>query len=302
MFSSVLKEVTGVLDRHFLMNAFFPSLVFWALLSGVWVIEHGDVAGTVQSWDAQGDAIKALQVVGLVAWIMFSASVLASQWNAILRVYEGYWDYPLLGRLGHLGRRWHQSRLANLAADNHYEAIYLGYPLPTQPDAVMPTRLGNILRNAELYPADRYGANAVLIWPRLYNLFPERFIETIAGARSGLDFLLVVSSLSALFALMTGVYLIWAGAEWWFFLVCFWGGAAVAWVAYQGALGNAFLYAQQIKAAFDLYRNDLLKQMRLNLPDNSTAEPTRWAEVTEFLYGNVRPQPAWQYEEIKDEP
>ena len=42
--------------------------------------------------------------------------------------------------------------------------------MPSQPDQVMPTALGNVLRNAELHPRDRYGIDAVLTWPRLYPL------------------------------------------------------------------------------------------------------------------------------------
>lgn len=50
------------------------------------------------------------------------------------------------------------------------------------------------------------------------------------------------------------------------------GGMLVAWFAYEAALGSARLYAQQVKAAFDLYRNELLIQMRLPLPTNPKEE------------------------------
>jgi hypothetical protein len=160
----------------------------------------------------------------------------------------------------------------------------------------MPTRLGNMLKNAELYPKDRYKIDAVLIWPRLYNLFPERFVQTIAGARSALDFMLVLSALGGAFALLSGCYLLIVGATWWLFLICFWGGLLFAWLAYQGALGSALLYAQQIKIGFDLYRNELLKQMRLPLPATPDEEETWWYEIGQFLYRNLREKPAlWAY-------
>jgi hypothetical protein len=301
MFSTVLKEVTGVLDRRFLMNAFFPSLIFWALLIVVLASGGGNIAVAVQAWDDQGVTLKTLEVVGFIAWVTFFAGILSSQLTAILRFYEGYWEFPLGRYLQTVGQKWHQARLAKFSAElntnpDRYESIYLGYPLPTQPNQVMPTRLGNILKNAELYPIDRYQIDAVLFWPRLYNVLPKHFIQTITEARSALDFMLVISSLGGAFALLAGVCLLITGAPWWLFLVCFWGGLAVAWLAYQSALGSAVLYAQQIKAAFDLYRNELLKQMHLPLPATPDKEEIRWHEIGQFLYRNLREIPElWDY-------
>ncbi len=115
---------------------------------------------------------------------------------------------------------------------------------------------------------DRYDIDAVLIWPRLYNLLPERIITSIADAHGDLDFMLVISSLMGVFAIFgTGSLLI-IGAPIWLILVCLLGGLLVSWLAYKGSLGYAIIYAQQIKSTFDLYRNELLRQMHLPLPAN----------------------------------
>lgn len=169
-----------------------------------------------------------------------------------------------------------------------YETIYRCFPLPTQPEKVMPTRLGNILRNAELYSYDRYNIDAVIMWSRLYNLFPERFIETIAEAKSSLDFMLVVSTLSSIFALFTGVYLVIVKASGLLFITCFCGGLFLAWLTYRSAIASALLYAQQIKAGFDLYRHELLKQMHLELPKTLSEEAELWNEIGQLLYRNNR--------------
>jgi hypothetical protein len=150
----------------------------------------------------------------------------------------------------------------------------------------MPTRLGNILKNAERYPLDRYEIDAVLIWPRLYNLFPEPFIQSIGEAKSSLDFMLVVSTLSSIFAIVTGVYLVIVKASGWVFLVCFWGGLFLSWLAYKAALGSALIYAQQIKAGFDLYRHEFLKQMRLELPKTPIEEMKLWNNICQLLYSS----------------
>ncbi|NMF66134.1 hypothetical protein DP113_05615 [Brasilonema octagenarum UFV-E1] len=339
MLNDVLKEVPGLLGRRFLMNAFFPSFLFWGLIIVVASAGQADFVNVLKEWNQLDITLKALQIVGFFSCVTVFSIILSNNFNTILRFYEGYWNFPLGRLLENNRRRWYQSHLRKLDFDNHkkeldeeidkikqelkkntsqqqkklrleeqlkkleeqlkklqhqdnsgklYETIYLYYPLPTQPEQVMPTRLGNILRNAELYSRDRYDIDAVLIWPRLYNLFPGHFIETIAEAKSSLDFMLVVSALSSIFALFSGIYLVIVKASGLLFLTCFWGGLFLAWLTYQSALGSALLYAQQIKAGFDLYRHELLKQMRLELPNTPLEEPELWEKIGQLLYHNIR--------------
>ncbi|MCC3499428.1 MAG: hypothetical protein JGK03_15350 [Microcoleus sp. PH2017_25_DOB_D_A] len=362
MFNDVLKEVTGVLDRRFLLNAFFPSLTFWGLLVVVAFAGAGwDLVKVAQIWNQQDVTFKTLQIVGCLSWVTFFSGILTSQLTAIVRFYEGYWNFPLSRRLAAIGKSWHQDRLKELDFDiqmkeitdklqqvqtqlepvnqalSHnslqpsnspqhlaqlqkqqaqlrkqetrlekrqaqlqqnlaslYNCIYLYYPLPTQSEKVMPTSLGNILKNAELYSFERYELDAVLIWPRLYNLLPDRFIQTLAEAKSSLDFMLVISTLGGIFALLSGAYLLTIQSSGWLFLLCFWGGLLVGWLAYRGALGSTIIYAELIKAGFDLYRNELLKQMRLPLPKTPTEEIKQWDEIRQFLYSS-NTQVTWQY-------
>ena len=355
MLNDILKEAPGLLGRRFIINAAFPSLIFWGLIIIVAIAGHGDVFEAFKKWTQLDNTFKTLQIIGFISWVILFSIILSSQLNTILRFYEGYWNFPLGKYLANNRKKWHQVRLRRLDFDElnriisaeldeidkalqqtslqasnpvqqqtllqkfkaqlnqkklhkerkrlvqkqaelqqqHnqgklYENIYLYYPLPTQPQEVMPTRLGNILKNAERYPFDRYEIHAVLIWPRLYNLFSERFIRTMAEARSSLDFMLVVSTLSSIFAIGTGTYLVIVKASGWIFLLCFWGGLFLAWLAYKAALVNALLYAQQIKTGFDLYRNELLKQMRIELPQNPSEEIKIWDKVNQLLYsGNT---------------
>jgi hypothetical protein len=389
MFNDVIKEVTGLLERRFLLNAFFPSLIFWGLLIIVAFAGTGwDLSRIVQIWNQQDITFKTIQIVGFLSWVMFFSGILNSQSNAIVRFYEGYCNFPLLSYLisglARVGKQWHQTQLealdgkqqmqvlaqrmkkvnqnrqqfeADLNSVNTQqhsspsglqpseidwifnqldklfkkiqrillekkcqqqrkkleklnqqvpqlqakqrtldESIYLFYPQPSDARKVMPTRLGNILKNSELYSFYQYHIDAVLIWPRLYNLLPERFLQTIAQAKSSLDFDLVISALSGVFGLLSGGYLLIVKAPGWFFLLCFWGGLLVAYFAYESALSSALLYAQQIKAAYDLYRNELLKQMRLPLPKTHLEELKQWEAVCQFLYIGDNP-PSRQYQD-----
>ncbi len=287
MFNDALKEVTGLLDRRFLLNVFFPCLVFCGLLMVVGVVGSGeDLLKIAAAWSKQEAGVQILQVVGFLSIITVFSGIIDSQLPAIIRFYEGY---SLLPRLATTGKDFHKKRLQQLGKE---EAKYYGYlqsyyPSHYQPKQVMPTQFGNILKNSERYPSDRYGLDSVVVWSRLYHLFPDRFIQIIAEAKGSVDFMLVISTLSGIFALISGGYLLIVKASGWLFLLCFWGGLAVAWLAYRGALASAVLYAQQIKTGFDLYRHELFKQMHLKLPHNLKDEKEQWKKVDQFLYQNL---------------
>lgn len=298
---NIFKEVTGVIDRRFFTVTLFPSLLFWGLLIALVVASHWNLYTAVKSWNEQEDIFKILQILGFIVWVTFFAIILSSLLNKILRFYEGYWNFPLGRYIQAIGKKRHQANLKRLEKEldkypDRYEKISLLYPLPIQYEQVMPTRLGNIMKNAELYPLDRYNIYSVIIWPRLYNLLPERFLQTIATARAALDFMLVMSMLSGAFAILVGGYLLIIGATWQLFLSSFLGGLLVAWLTYQSALSNAMVYAQQFKATFDLYRNELLKQMHLPLPRTPNDEKILWLEVSLFLYKNIKEKSElWTY-------
>ncbi|MEW6494541.1 MAG: hypothetical protein AB1589_18790 [Cyanobacteriota bacterium] len=300
MFSAALDKATSLFERRFLINAFFPSFIFCALSVVVAIAGQGNLGNAANAWNQQNTAFQITTIVGFISLVTFFSGILASQITTIVRLYEGYWNFPLSRYLKDISKSWYQDHLNELGErldknpkDPCYEEIYLNYPPPTRLEQVMPTRFGNILKNAELYPLLRYQIDSVLIWPRLYNLFPERFILTLAEARSSFEFMLIISFLGGAFALLSGIYLTLVGATWWLFLLCFWGGLLVAWFAYEAALGSARLYAQQVKAAFDLYRNELLNQMRLPLPTDLKEERAQWKQIGQFLYSNL--PGSWKY-------
>ena len=296
MFNDVLKEVTGLLDRRFLLNVFFPCLVFCGLLIAVVIVgTGGDLIKIAEVWIKQGVKVQILQIVGFLSLLTVFSEIVDSQLPNIFRFYEGYSPLMNCCHLKNVGIKFHQSHFKQLrktpeAEKENYNYLSLYYPSHYDPEKaikiIMPTQFGNILKNAESYPSDRYGLDAVVIWSRLYPLFPERFIQIVGEAKGTVDFMLVISSLSGIFALISGIYLVIIKASGWLFLLCFWGGLGLAWLAYRGALASAVVYAQQIKTGFDLYRQELLKQMHLKLPTNLKNEKEQWEEVRRFLYQN----------------
>jgi len=351
MFDEVLKEVTGIVSSRFLLNAFFPCLFFWGLLGTVVAVSSGwETTQLILVWNQQDTTLKAVQIIGFITLVTFSASVLASQAFAILRFYEGYWNFPFSRVLRQVGEGWHQTKLDELDIPNRLDRLnqqiqdqqqklsnsqkrglkqwlkwrlvglenelervensqnrlqqrnYAAYPQPRHRQEIMPTRLGNILKSAELYPYDRYEIDAVLVWSRLYHVLPERCIQIITEARSNLDFALAIATLSWIFSLMSGIWLLSVQAPGWLFLLCFWGGSVMGWLAYQSAVGNAAAYAEQVRVSFDLYRYELVKQLRLKPAQTPAEEVEQWREIRQLFYGGQTPS-TWRYldPEVKKE-
>lgn len=204
MFTNVLNEVTGRLDSRFILTLFFPSLLFWGGLTTVFAADKGLVTLLTQ-WRAQDAGIQLLQIIIVLAWVTFFAYLLSNQLVWLIKQFEGYWEWiPLIGkRLMETRRKHYQQVLAGIDPAINFERIYYAFPFPNEPEEVMPTRLGNILKNSERYSYQRYDMDAVLLWPRLYAVLPDSFVKSLDGAKASLDFMLVISSLSILFAFVT---------------------------------------------------------------------------------------------------
>ena len=289
MFATAVSTVTGVLDRRFLRNSFALSLAFIVACGVVALAGAGRLGALIATWQRWPALTQLLAVAGFIAAVWVVAAVVQSQTRSITQAFEGYWS-GLLGGLRRYGEKRHSQRLDELRSQGKVGEIYARYPLSRK--QVMATRLGNILRASERYPYDRYGANGVLVWPRLYPLLPDNVITGIAQARESLEFLLVLSALAGAFGTLSGIYLLVMAAPVWLFLLCFWGALAVAVLAYRSSLGAALLYAEVLRSAFDLYRLDVLTTMRLPPPTSAFAERQRWTEVSHLVLRNEPlPQP-----------
>lgn len=285
MFANVLNQITGKLDSRFALTLFFPSLIFWVGLSAVYFAPSG-VTTAVTTWRAQNADIQTIQIIMALAWVTFFAYLLGNQLVWLTKQFEGYWDWlPWFGtRFANWRRKHYEHMLQWLAHNGSNESIYYGFPFPNEPEELLPTRLGNILKNSERYSYQRYDMDAVLLWPRLYAILPESFVKSFGGAKASLDFMLIISSLSLLFCFTTGVYLLWIQANWWLFLLCFLGGFILAKLAYNSALEAAVTYGQLIKSAFDLYKDDLIKQLGYEQPKSVAEERKFWSQLHDLVY------------------
>ena len=274
MLTDIVRETTGLFDRRFLLNALLPTLITLGLLGAVVASTLRDPAEALRAWNTLDGTVKVLAGTGAVVVAVLIAAIVSGPTQSILRCYEGLWP----GRLGHVlllpGRHRHRRRAARLG----FERSATDYP--ADPVDVLPTRLGNILRSAENYPSDRYGADAVLTWPRLFPLLPDKLTASLTAARAEIEFQVMISAQAAFFALTAGGWLAVTGSPVWLFLTCYWGAAALAWATYRGALAPARLYGDQVRVAFDLYRQELLTRLGVEGDE-------QWTRLNQFWHRNI---------------
>jgi hypothetical protein len=331
MFTTFLRELEGYFDRHWILSVFFPSLVFWS--AGLLVYgAYSGFASTFRLWQAQSYEVQIILTLSGLAWVIFFALVLGNFQTSLIRFYEGYWQfYPLkIVRELRVGfyqarSRFLQKRIRELTEESEllkageavgteggerqlpranrelreYEREWLLF-FPYEEDKVMPTRLGNVIRAAELHAWSRYGIDAVIVWPRLHPFLPQAFISNLVNAKTAMTLMLMASALAFAFALIACTILALFGSSWILFLLCALG-LPLAWLCYLNSLHSAAVYAEQIKAAFDLYRRDLLKSLHLKLPTTYEEEVEIWTDVTHLLYRGEPPVIA-KYENNRPEP
>jgi hypothetical protein len=146
-------------------------------------------------------------------------------------------------------------------------------------DAVLPTKLGNILRAAEHRAGSRYGLDAITIWPRLYPLLADKTAAVLNDLRDQLDLAVRFCVMFLLATVITAACL--APYGWWLAVAA--GTLAGAGLSYQAALSAAAAYGQAVEAAFDLHRFDLLTALHLSLPADLASEVQANQQLSRFL-------------------
>jgi hypothetical protein len=256
----------------------------------------------VAEWlgDRTTPALTAL-LIGASIGIVASGEMVAALAGPALRLIEGYWP-PLLApvrriliarierEVATVGNRYQRlaGRIAEgtASADDRSEYVRLDRRLRRVPSngAYLPTSIGNTLRAAESRPGDKYGLDAITVWPHLWLLLPAATQAELAAARRSLD--------SAVAACLWGLlYVLFTPIAWWAAPV----GVAVTLIAYLFSLrSRAEVFADLVEAVFDLYRSTLYQQLRWPLPTNPLSEPASGRRLTLYLWrGLDEPDPTF---------
>ncbi|SRR6266487_847260 len=295
MVPELLAQLSAVLSRRFLFNAFLPTLVFFSLLASVIAASVGPLSRLAGWWVGLDVLSKALTVLAYIAASWFLAAAVASQWRGIVRLFEGY-PVLLLPRSRVPGLRWHEARRRLLwdgagadDSDADPDIAYRRYPRLEDDAEVLPTALGNILLAGERYALSRYHMDAIYFWPRLYPLLPDQFKTDYEQFIVNYEFPLVVSFEAMLVAVIGGLTVLLTGGSPVLFSLWFGGGNLIAYAFYVLSFSSAEELAEQQRTAFDLYRHLLLEQWPT--PTDVRDEGAAFEAIEEFIVWGDRP--AW---------
>lgn len=167
----------------------------------------------------------------------------------------------------------------------------------------MPTRLGNVLRSSEAYALERYYIVDTAIWPRLLPVLPPEIKKHLEEKNNLFMFLLNSSFLAyslsfgcAIFGFIIPHVRVPMG----FFYIgydfisseSFVGLSVIlvifGYLLYRVAVNAAEDFTMYIRASFDLYRVNLLRQLHWDPPKTLEEEKYLWLEVSKLLIAGNR--------------
>lgn len=272
-----------------------PALVFWIGGLLAYAHDHHGVRPFTDWLGRQRSPVQLLAVALLLLVVAASAVAVQQFVTPTLRFLEGYWprwfDFlrnPLIARIREKDEadRAEWQRLAQLVLGpgarpdaetlRRYAEIDRRRQLrPHESAALMPTRVGNVLRAAESRPGAKYGLDAVTVWPRLWLLLPETTRKELEVTRLALD-RGVAASLWGLLFLVFGPWSLWAVPI---------GLATAAAAVLLITPSRAEVYGQLVDAAFDVHRTVLYEHLRWPLPKHPRDELAHGAVLTSYLSG-----------------
>jgi len=275
MFGSVFKELYGLLNKRFVLNALFPSALLGLGLVVVWESTGAGLGPGVARLTGLAGTIQAAIAVLALAAVLLAAILLASQTSTLLSWMEGEsgpfsWGWATSGRGWWEGRRQGEDTSDPL------------FGIPRAGD-VASTALGTLgFANAE-YVRRNYGAELAVVWPRLAPLVPAPLTTTIDAAESAMEQLISFSATMILFGFSAGVAAAIHRAS---LLVCFAlpvGFVLLGYILYRALLSAAENWSGLIRTAFDLYRFALLDALHLAQPRTSAEEKALWKRLSRVL-------------------
>ncbi|KAB8161993.1 hypothetical protein FH609_025650 [Streptomyces sp. 3MP-14] len=303
LLESGLDSAERLLGARFLLGVLLPLTLAAGASGAVVLAASGHTPGEAlrawQRFDASGQLTAA--VLALLALVCL-ARVLALFQLPLLRLLEGYW--PAAGPLDRLSRRgtrrqtararagWERVRALGEAGERTAGTalaarLLTGYPPPPRlADGVLPTALGNRLRAAEYYPLERYGIDAVVVWPRLVPLLPAEAAARLTSARTALDGTVNLFALALAFGVCWPPVLLAVGEPASLAALCLLA-LPVAWAAHRAALAAAVGYGQEVRVVFDLHRRALLDHLEVEVPRDPAEERRLWGDLGQFYQRNL---------------
>ncbi|MGW2573090.1 hypothetical protein [Streptomyces sp. NPDC001537] len=296
---------------------FSPALVFWLGGFFAWASYQGGLTKVLReqskSWGAAPVLTQVMfLVVGLLVLVASSTAMRQAQ-PYLQRLLEGDWPGPLRHIPSRLVRRRIRRRNALVAqyellrdrriralagqmqenpmdlARTATEMASIRSQLQRLPDPtrMRATRLGNILQIADSRPLHKYGLEATVVWPVLWQVMTGEERHDVSQSRVGLERNIEAWGWSVLF-------LAWTPWAWWAVPASVVASSAIY---YTSVLSAAQTYGQLLEASFDLYRMNLYRALCLTPPASAAEEQRCGALLTQFLQDSLLPDVAYQHPE-----
>jgi hypothetical protein len=307
--TSLLSSISGQFTKSLLLGTFLPVVVFviLGLATGLPLLPPDwPLLEQFKALDKEWLTLAASFLAVLIAGLLYSLNI------PIIRFYEGYpWKGSLFGRAWCKQKAKERYRLRQIRfrlqslmeswqatypddeqkykeMDASLRRIYTKLVTRYSEDAdVLPTRLGNTIRSAERYPQEQYKLDSVSLWPRMIAVIPKDYAAGIDDAKSIMDFFLnasVLSSFLAIFLLIAGLGCrkpLSSSAGFWLWFMEVVLASLAAWQCYRYANSRAAAWGEVLRASYDLYRFDLLKQLGYHqVPATRHAERELWAAIS----------------------
>jgi len=198
--ASAVVTTTKDLGVRFRLVSLLPTVVLGLFaLALAWSGAPGsppDVSRVV----AQAKGVTGWAGFLLALTLLVAALIIEPFQLTLVRAFEGYWGESRIGRLlAAPGKAFHRARRdrldriqqrggsdrqASAAAREDAARKLRAYP---PADALLPTKLGNLLRAGEHRAGSRYGLDAVTMWPRLYPMLSDKLTTGLNDFRDQLD-------------------------------------------------------------------------------------------------------------------
>jgi hypothetical protein len=294
MIDYALSTLGERIDVNFVVSAWLPAFVavlanlgfFTALVGPETVLMQLD---NLDSFEETIVLVVVLVVISALAFILRALSLPVSAFFA------GEALPPLVAEWSVGGQQ--RARARALAAHETPGPGTPVLPLPQQVQrlvqqryprdetALRPTRLGNVMATSTEYSWHVHGMEGQFWLPHLLPFLPTDVFDALNGAQARLlgllNFCIVCALLAGEGVLVLGL----AGQQWVAASVTAVVGVVGTWFCYEAALNQILEGARQVRAAFNLYRHEILNHLGLTIPDSIAAERELWQSLTRELLG-----------------
>lgn len=275
------------IGRYFTIVSALPAAVFVAYV--YLLVKSGARSGPVDWRSAVAVNLADVAILGVASFVL--ALTMNPLQFVLIQLFEGYWgtsrpaEHLAVARIAyHRHRRRSLYEQARMATDlaltddgptaslrrqvRRDESLRAYRSYPDRERDILPTRLGNVLRQYETSIGRQYGLDLLTVVPRLAMVGGEREIAYVTNQRIQLELALRTSFLALIAAPTTLVFMSRHGP--WLLLALI--PYAIAYLAYRGAVAVAHEYSASLAVLVDLGRFTLYRRVGVVDPESIDEE------------------------------